>query len=369
MQLVVFGLAVSSSWGNGHATLWRGLAGALARAGHRLTFFERDQPWYAAHRDLPALPGGELVLYRDLAEVRPRAAAALAAADVALATSYCPDGPAACALLLDSRAPRKVFYDLDPGATLELVRAGRPIPWLGPDGLRGFDLVLSFTGGRTLAELARALGARRVAPLHGFVDPAAHHPAAPAAPFRGDLSYLGTFAPSRQGALEELFLRPAALAPDRTFVLAGAMYGAGFPWRGNVRWVRHLEPALHPAFLCSSPLTLSVTRAEMKALGHCPSGRLFEAAACGVPVVTDRFDGLERFFTPGEEVLVAERAEDVLAALDLPAAALRRIGAAARERALAEHTAEARARELVAACAAAGPAAAAERDIHAQWGS
>lgn len=353
MHWVVFGLSISSSWGNGHATLWRGLAAALARAGHRVTFLERDQPWYAAHRDLRELPGGELWLYGDAADLRRRAAAALAGADVALATSYCPDGPLVCEWILEARRPLKVFYDLDPGPTLELARAGRAIPWLGPGGLRGFDLVLSFTGGRTLEELSRRLGARRVVPLYGFVDPGAHHPAPPAAPFRGDLSYLGTFAPSRQAALDELFLRPAALRPDRTFVLAGSMYGADFPWRPNTRWVRHLEPAQHPAFFCSSPLTLSVTRAEMKALGHCPSGRLFEAAACGVPVVTDRFEGLERFFTPGEEVLVADRAEEVLAALDRPAAELRRIGARARAWALAEHTAEARVRELLAACAAA----------------
>lgn len=353
MRFVVFGLSVSSSWGNGHATLWRGLVAALARAGHHVTFLERDQPWYAAHRDLHELPGGELVLYRDPAELRPRAAAALARADVALATSYCPDGPLACAWILDSRAPIKAFYDLDPGATLELSTGGRAVPWLGPGGLRDFDLVLSFTGGRALDELAGRLGARRVVPLYGFVDPEVHHPAPPAAPFRGDLSYLGTYAPSRQAALAELFLRPAVLRPDRRFVLAGSMYGAEFPWGENVRWVRHLEPALHPSFFCSSALTLSVTRAEMKALGHCPSGRLFEAAACGVPVVSDAFDGLDRFFTPGDEVLVAERAEDVLAALDRPAAALARIGARARARALEEHTAAARVRELLAACASA----------------
>lgn len=370
MRWVVFGLSVSSSWGNGHATLWRGLVAALARRGHRVTFFERDQPWYAEHRDLPALAGGELVLYRDLDEVRGRAAAALAEADVALATSYCPDGPIVGEWLLGSRARVKAFYDLDPGATLELARAGGPVPWLGPRGLRDFDLVLSFTGGRALDELARRLGARRVAPLHGFVDPAVHRPAPPRDAFRGDLSYLGTFAASRQPALDELFLRPAALRPGRTFVLAGSMYGADFPWRENLRWVRHLEPALHPAFFCSSPLTLSVTRAEMKALGHCPSGRLFEAAACGVPVVSDRFDGLDRFFTPGEEVLVADRAEEVLAALDRSPEELRRIGARARARALAEHTADARAGELLAACRAAPAGAAAQGAArHPSWGA
>jgi spore maturation protein CgeB len=352
VRLVVFGLTISSSWGNGHATLWRGLAAALAAAGHRLDFFEREQPWYAAHRDLEAVPRGELVLYRELADVRARAVAALGAADVGVVTSYCPDAIAAAELVLASTARVKAFYDLDPGVTLENARAGRPVAWLGPNALRGYDLVLSFTGGRALPELRRLLGARRAAPLYGSVDPDVHRPSEPAAAFRGDLSYLGTYAASRQATLELLFLEPAARLPERTFVLAGSMYDASFPWRENVRYVRHLEPALHPAFFCSSPLTVSVTRAEMAALGHCPSGRLFEAAACGVPVLSDWFDGLDRFFAPGEEILVAGSAEDAAAAVTLPREALRRMGARARERALSEHTAAARARQLIDACEA-----------------
>ncbi|MGC3997621.1 MAG: glycosyltransferase [Anaeromyxobacter sp.] len=343
--------------GNGHATLWRGLATALARAGHRLTFFERDQPWYAAHRDLTELPAGELVLHRGLETVAGRVERALGGADVAMVTSFCPDGPAAVARVLASRAQVKAFYDLDPGATLERLERGRPVEWLGPEGLAGFDLVLSYSGGGALALLRDRLGARRVEALHGWVDPEVHRPAAPLVAFTGDLSYLGTWAASRQAALEALFLAPAARRPDRTFVLAGAQYGADFPWRANVRYVRHLEPALHPAFFCSSPLTLSVTRPEMAALGACPSARLFEAAACGVPVLTDWFEGLPQFFTPDEEILVARTTEDVLAALARSPASLARMGARARERTLAEHTAAARVGQLVTACQASAGAA------------
>jgi spore maturation protein CgeB len=241
---------------------------------------------------------------------------------------------------------------MDTGVTVERARAGASVDWIGPEGLGGFDLVLSYTGGRALAALT-GLGARRVAPLYGSVDPAVHPPAPPLAAFAGELSYLGTYAPSRQATVEALFLAPAARLPSRTFVLAGSMYGADFPWRENVRYVRHLEPALHPSFFCASPLTLSVTRAEMAALGWCPSGRLFEAAACGVPVLSDPFDGLEDFFTPGEEILVARGTDDAVAAVETPRETLRRMGARARERALAEHTADARARELVELCQAA----------------
>jgi spore maturation protein CgeB len=350
MRFVVFGLTISSSWGNGHATLWRALAAALGRQGHELVFFEREQPWYAAHRDVDHVPSGALVLYDDLGRIRRRAEEAIAGADVAMVTSYCPDARLAEALVLEAARPLKVFYDMDTGVTVERTRAGAPVAWLGPRGLRDYDLVLSFTGGRALDLLRALLGARRAAPLYGSVDPEVHRPAQPCAAFAGDLSYLGTYAPSRQAAVAELFLAPAARLGDRTFVLAGSMYDATFPWRENVRYVRHLEPALHPAFFCSSPLTLSVTRAEMAALGHCPSGRLFEAAACGVPVLSDPFDGLDAFFSPGDEILVARSAEEAIAAVTLPRGDLARVGARARERALAEHTADARARELVALC-------------------
>jgi spore maturation protein CgeB len=350
VRLVVFGLGISSSWGNGHATLWRGLAAALARAGHRLDFFERDVPWYAEHRDLERVPGGALHLYRELADALPAAREALASADVGLVTSFCPDGVAASDLVLSSPARVKAFYDLDAPVTLERVAGGDEVPWVGPRGYADFDLVLSFTGGRSLDALRRVLGARRAVALHGCVDPDVHRPAPPRDEFRGDFSYLGTFAPSRQAALERLFVEPAARLRDRAFVMGGSMYDGSFPWRANVRYVRHLEPALHPAFYCSSPLTLNVTRAEMAALGHCPSQRLFEAAACGVPVLSDAWDGLEAFFAPGDEILVARDTDEAVQAIALPREELARVGRRARERTLGEHTADLRARELVALC-------------------
>jgi spore maturation protein CgeB len=149
--------------------------------------------------------------------------------------------------------------------------------------------------------------------------------------------------------------------PERTFVLAGSMYDASFPWRENVHHVRHLEPALHPSFLCSSPLTVNVTRPELAALGHCPSPRLFEAAACGVPVLSDWFDGLDAFFEPGEEIIVARSVEEAAEGVATPREELAWIGRRARDRALAEHGADARARQLVAFCEAAARGAGLER--------
>ncbi len=360
MKFVVFGLTVSSSWGNGHATLWRGLIRALTARGHRVVFFERDQPFYAVHRDLRDLgDGATLHLYADWASARERAAAELADADVAMVTSYCPDGPAAAELAFESAPGLSVFYDMDTPVTLAALAHGREVEYLPPQGLGDFDLVLSYTGGEALELLRSRLGARRVAPLYGHVDPASHRPAEPMEVFRGDLSYIGTYAADRQAALQALFVEPARLRPAMRFVLAGAGYTAEFPWTDNIYFVRHLPPGDHPGFFASSRLTLNVTRAPMAAMGWCPSGRLFEAAACGVPILSDRWPGLEAFLEPGAEILTAASAEEAVAALELSDAEFARVAAAARARVLEEHSSDRRASELLALLegAAAGPRA------------
>lgn len=346
MRIVVFGLTVSSSWGNGHATLWRGLIRALGARGHEVVFFEMDVAYYAENRDLTELAGGEIVLYRDWDSVRARAEAEIAEADVAVVTSYCPDGLAATEAVLDAPRALRVFYDLDTPVTLSRFGRGEATGYVGPRGLGEFDLVLSYTGGRALEELESRLGARRTAALYGHVDPAQHRPVAPSERFRADLSYLGTYAADRQAALQALFIDPARLRPERRFLIGGAQYPADFPWTPNVYFVRHLPPAEHPAFFSSGRLTLNVTRRAMAEMGWCPSGRLFEAAACGAPLLSDSWDGLDAFFTPGEEILTAVAAEEVLGALDRDDAELRRMAAAARERVLAEHTSGHRAAEL-----------------------
>ena len=347
MKLVIFGLTISSSWGNGHATLWRGLCRALARNGHRVVFFERDVPYYALHRDLTELPGTVLRLYGSWEEALPAALREVEDADAAMVTSYCPDGIAASDLVLSSDVPVRVFYDLDTPITLERLAAGQEVPYLPPEGLGGFDLVLSYTGGQALDELRSRLGARRVAPLYGSVDPGVHCPADPVPAFAADLSYLGTYAADRQEALERLFLKPARQLPEKRFVIGGAQYPADFPWGSNIFFVRHLPPADHPAFYASSPLTLNVTRAAMASMGYCPSGRLFEAAACGTAVLSDTWEGLSDFFEPGREILLAETPEEAVEAISLPREEIAKIARAARERTLAEHTAERRAGELV----------------------
>lgn len=355
MHLVIFGLTISSSWGNGHATLWRAFVHAMARRGHTAAFYERDVPYYAGTRDGWTPPAGiSLHLYSSLAEIEAQARRHLDAADLALVTSFCPDGRAAARLILDSRAGLKAFYDLDTPVTLSALHAGDAVPYLPADGLGAFDLVLSFTGGKALGELQSRLGARVVAPFYGWVDPQAHRPVPAVEQFPGALSYLGTYAADRQPALEQLFIEPARRMPESWFQLAGAQYPPDFPWQPNIAFVRHLDPAQHPAFLCSSRATLNVTRGAMARYGYCPSGRLFEAAACGAPMLSDAWEGLEYFFTPGKEILCVNSAEDVMAALSRSDAELQRMAAAARARVLAEHTAARRVQQLEAICEGTG---------------
>lgn len=350
MKLLVFGLTISSSWGNGHATLWRGLASALARRGHTLVFMERDQTWYAENRDISSLPApGELVLYRDWEEAVAIARRHLPDADAAMVTSYCPDGIAATELVLNEARGTRLFYDLDTPVTLARLAAGESLDYVGPGGLAGFDLVLSYTGGRALDLLRDNLGARRTMPLYGHVDPEVHRPTEAQPQYRSDLSYLGTYAADRQRALEALFIDAARRLPERRFCIGGAMYPEDFPWTDNIFFVRHLPPAEHPAFFAASRLTLNVTRQAMAEMGWCPSGRLFEAAACGCPIISDDWEGLDRFFTPGEEILVARTADDTVAAVEMEDQPLRSIAEAARARVLADHTADARVGELLSA--------------------
>jgi spore maturation protein CgeB len=349
VRIVIFGLTISSSWGNGHATLWRGLCKSLVRSGHSVVFFERDVPYYAGARDLFEIPGGRLVLYASWDDVRSLARASVFEADAAIVTSYCPDALAATELILGQNRAIPVFYDLDTPITLAKLQAGEPVPYIGPTGLEGFSLVLSFTGGKRLFdEFRRKLGAGDIRPLYGHVDADIHRPVPPQAHYRADLSYLGTYSEDRQAVLDTLFVAPARSRQDLRFLIGGAQYPPDFPWSPNIYFVRHLPPSEHAPFFASSRMTLNVTRRAMAEMGWCPSGRLFEAAACGVPLLSDSWIGIEHFFKPGEEIVLAHNAQDTLAALRLGQSELATMARRARERILDQHSSDKRATELVA---------------------
>jgi spore maturation protein CgeB len=344
LNIVICGLSITSSWGNGHATTYRGLVRALHARGHRVLFLERDVPWYAENRDLPDPPYGRTALYGSLEELDGRFRSAVAEADLVILGSFVPEGRAVAEWVQRHRGDLTAFYDIDTPATLAAVRAGT-CEYLDRKLIPGFDFYLSFTGGPTLARLEREFGARRAFPLYCSFDPQQYFPEPQEV--RWHLGYMGTYSEDRQAALSRLLLDPAARSPDLRFVVAGPLYPATTAWPANVDRIEHLGPADHRAFYCRQRFTLNVTRAAMSAAGHSPSVRLFEAAACGVPIISDAWPGLETIFTPGREIVVARTAEDTLRTLSAvgPEEA-RRIGARARRRVLARHTAEHRAEEL-----------------------
>lgn len=346
MKIVIFGLTISSSWGNGHATIWRGLCSSLARRGHEIVFYEKDVPYYAENRDMVGPAGVRLRLYREWEEARKDSLAAVKQADVSMVTSYCPDGIAASEHVLSYAKGMRVFYDLDTPVTLEALSRGERVPYIGRDGLAGFDLVLSFTGGPALVEMRNRLGARKTAPLYGSVDPEVHRPVQVPDMCRVDLSYLGTYAADRQEALARLFVRVAGRLPERTFMIGGSLYPPDFPWEQNIFYIPHIAPPGHSRFYCASRLTLNVTRGAMARMGYCPSGRLFEAAACGTPVLSDCWEGLDRFFAPAKEILLAANTEDAIRALGTSPQELAAVGRAAKARVMREHTADCRAAQL-----------------------
>jgi spore maturation protein CgeB len=341
----MIGLSITSSWGNGHATTYRALVRALCARGHRVLFLERDVPWYAAHRDLPSPPYGRTALYRSVAELRETHGAALRAADVVVVGSYVPEGQAVLRAARELTRGALAFYDIDTPVTLARLRRG-DCEYLTPDLVPELDLYLSFTGGPTLARIARELGAPLVRPLYCSADPEVHRPS-PGVRHRWDLGYVGTYSADRQPALDALLVEPARRRPDLRAAVAGPQYPAHLAWPPGVERIEHLAPSQHAAFYAAQRFTLNVTRADMVRAGWSPSVRLFEAAACGTPVVSDAWPGLDAFFTPGREILVARDGDDVLRAVCGMAEEERRaLGERARRRVLARHTAAHRAAEL-----------------------
>jgi spore maturation protein CgeB len=362
MQLLVFGLSITSSWGNGHATTYRSLFPALARRGHRIVFYERDVEYYALRRDLENPWYAEVRIYQSWKAIRQRAIAEAAAADVVMTTSFCPDGSAIQCDILGLDHPLKVFYDLDTPVTLDGLDLDSPAiaAYIRREHVPLFDLYLSFTGGPVLQSLTTRYGARRVAPLYLCIDPEEYRSREISRVF--DLTFVGTYAADRQAKLEELFLAPARALPDRRFLLAGPMYPQDLTLPANVERRSHVPGAELPAFYSASEFTLNLTRRPMQRAGFSPQGRLFEAACCETPVLTDDWPGLTEFFEPGSELLVVGSTEDVCRALtETTPAERRRLAARARERVAAAHSGERRAQQLekeieAAACRVACPA-------------
>ncbi|MCE7031714.1 glycosyltransferase [Lysobacter sp. GX 14042] len=344
LDIVVLGLSLRSSWGNGHATTWRALIEALGERGHRVTFLERDVPWYAGHQDARGELPGELLLYAGPDELRQAHAGLVADADLVIVGSYVPDGIEVGRWVQDTATGLVAFYDIDTPVTLAALGRGE-CEYLDAELVQGYDFYLSFSGGRSLELLEQRYQSPMAVPLYCSFDPARYFPESCDTAY--DLGYMGTYSDDRQPVLDELLLQPARTWRDGRFAVAGPQYPAHIQWPSNVERIEHLAPAEHRGFYNRQRFTLNVTRADMVAAGWSPSVRLFEAAACATPIISDAWEGLDSLFVPGEEILIAERAADVAAWLrDMPEARRAGIGEAGRRRVLAEHTAAHRAEAL-----------------------
>jgi spore maturation protein CgeB len=344
LKIVILGLSITSSWGNGHATTYRALVRGLEQRGHQVLFLERDMPWYAAARDQADARGGRTVLYRSLDQLKKRFHAVIRDADLVVVGSYVPDGIELGQWVVATARGVTAFYDIDTPVTLAALERGDSF-YLTADLIQKYQLYLSFTGGPILKRLERRYGAPMARALYCAVDADLYRPLA--LPTRWDLGYMGTYSADRQQVLQQLLLEPANRCPGARMVVAGPQYPSSIDWPANVERIEHLAPCAHPAFYNQQTFTLNLTRANMVHAGYSPSIRLFEAAACGCPIISDWWEGLDDFFKLGEEILVADSPEKTLEYLfDLSAPERELIGQRARERVLSEHTAPRRAAEL-----------------------
>jgi spore maturation protein CgeB len=344
LDVVILGLSITSSWGNGHATTYRGLVRELTKRGHRILFLERDAPWYADNRDMPKPPFGTTALYSSLEELEDRFGAPVRAADLVIVGSYVPEGVEVGRWVTRTAGGATAFYDIDTPVTLAKLARG-DYEYLHPELIPLYDAYFSFTGGPTLRRLERQFGSPMARALYCSFDPDLYFPEEVEA--RWDLGYMGTYSDDRQPTVDRLLLEPARRWKEGRFAVAGPQYPESLRWPRNVERFQHLEPKKHRRFYNQQRFTLNVTRADMIAAGWSPSVRLFEAAACGTPIVSDCWPGLETLFKPGEEILIARTSAEVLQYLrDVPEPERRALGERARKRVMAEHTAAHRAREL-----------------------
>jgi len=344
LTIVIFGLSITSSWGNGHATTFRSLVKALAKRGHTISFFEKDVPWYAAHRDLAKPPFCQTHLYKNVEEVD-HYKDVLAGADLIILGSYVADAKAIADKIIAVEPPCFAFYDIDTPVTLAKLD-NNDYEYLHPEMIPQFDLYLSFTGGPILNRLEKEYGAQKARPLYCSVDPLLYHGNADSTPKKYTLGYLGTYSDDRQPTVNNLLIETAKKLPEQKFVVAGAQYPSDIDWPENTETIEHIPPHRHNHFYNSQQFTLNVTRRDMINAGYSPSVRLFEAGACATPIISDYWDGLNSFFNIGEEILVAKNSAEVMEYLHMPESERLAIGERIRKKVLNHHTSAHRAAEI-----------------------
>jgi spore maturation protein CgeB len=344
LDIVILGLSITSSWGNGHATTFRGLVRELDKKGHRVTFLERDVPWYASNRDLPAPPFCKTILYDSITDLEEKYSDLIAKADLVIVGSYVPEGVAVGRFVVDTAEGITSFYDIDTPVTLAKLEK-EDYEYLHPDLIAQYNMYLSFSGGPTLQRLEQEFGSPMARAFYCSFDPELYYPEEQS--IKWDLGYLGTYSDDRQPPLQKLMLEAAEECKTAKFIVAGPQYPVSIQWPSNVERIEHLPPSEHRKFYNSQRFTMNITRADMIKAGYAPSVRLFEAAACGVPVISDYWDGIDSIFETGAEILISRSAKDTLYYLkELSEEERIQIGNSARKKVLTFHTAAHRATEL-----------------------
>lgn len=348
MRIAFFGSSLVSAYWNGACTYYRGIVRALHARGHEVVFYEPDAFDRQAHRDIADPPWARVIVYqpRDERAVRDLVAGA-AEADVVVKASgvgvYDAVLEEAVAELEGPEA--RIFWDVDAPATLTSMEADPENPLRELVGR--YEMVFTYGGGRPAIDRYLALGARSCTPIYNALDPATHHPEPPRADLACDLAFLGNRLPDREARVEEFFFGAAEALPSSAFMLGGNGWEDRAAGLANVRYLGHVPPGEHNALNRSALAVLNVSRESMAANGFSPATRVFEAAGAGACLLTDEWEGIGEFLTPGEEVLVARDGAEVAELLEgLDPARARAIGAAALERVLAEHTYERRAEQV-----------------------
>jgi spore maturation protein CgeB len=346
MKFFVFGSSITSSYWNGAATYYRGIYKQLHALGHQITFAEPDAYRRLQNRDAGDFSYVKTVVYKDTNDI-PALLRQAAECDLVVKHS----GVGVFDELLEeqvlecrSDSTKVAFWDVDAPATLSRVETNPA------DAFRAlipeYDFIFTYGGGAPVVDHYRRLGAANCHPIYNALDPETHHPVPPDPALACDLLFVGHRLPDRERRVEEFFLRAAELAPDFQFALGGEGWG-GKRLPANVRWIGHVSTGDHNRVNCSAGMVLNINRDSMAGVGFSPPTRVFEAAGAGACLITDRWAGIERFFAPQQEILIAGSAEEIVSCLrNISAAKAKEIGQNMRARALRDHTYELRAKEV-----------------------
>ncbi len=339
MKIAFFASSLVSAYWNGAATYYRGIIRALHERGHQITFYEPDAYDRQQHRDIEPPPWAEVVVYENSQDAAMRCIDAARVADlVVTASGVGVFDVLLVAAVLDLHGPRTlvVFWDVDAPATLDRVQSNADDPFRSL--IPRYDMVFTYGGGNPVVDAYKFLGAQDCVPIYNALDTATHHPVEPNARFEADLGFLGNRLPDRESRVEQFFLKAAEQLPEKRFILGGNGWHDK-PLPGNVRNLGHVYTADHNAFNCTPLAVLNISRESMARYGFSPATRVFEAAGAAACLITDVWEGIETFFEPGTELLVARDGNEVAEHIrQLTPERAREIGQAAYRRALAEHT-------------------------------